>query len=120
MAGITAGINHFAWFLQIGDRWGGLDLYPAVRDACAGGVLADWPLTEAISQRTGYLLSKSLSAKPCRYCSGKSSETSCERRATKGRIRLSNRSSRFRIRWRRMVMVRGRVVTFGGLPYPFR
>lgn len=64
--------------------------------------------------------SKSPCASPCRYSSGSSCATSFVRRLKNGRIRLSNRSSRPRMRGRCTVSVPIIVETFRGLPNPLR
>lgn len=52
----TAGLNHFAWVLELVDRHTHEDLLPQVRQRIAGGATSRNPLMEAVCMETGYFL----------------------------------------------------------------
>lgn len=53
LKGVSAGINHFAWLLELTDRDSGQDLLPQVYDALKRGAWADRPLTLELWRRFG-------------------------------------------------------------------
>lgn len=52
----TAGLNHFAWVLELTDRHSGDDLLPQIQPRIAGGATSHNPQTEALCLETGSFL----------------------------------------------------------------
>ncbi|MFP4356487.1 MAG: hypothetical protein ACLFUJ_15340 [Phycisphaerae bacterium] len=52
----TAGLNHFAWVIELKDRATGADMLAEVRDRLANGGSTGQPISDAISKQAGYLL----------------------------------------------------------------
>ncbi len=52
----TAGLNHFAWVVQLTDRQDGTDQLDAVRRRLAEGASTGQPISDTVSAKAGYLL----------------------------------------------------------------